>query len=95
MLLKNLFSYFCLSYRTEETLFEGVAANDSLASPVTTTWCDCTNSSSQCHPYEIVQTCDFVEGQYVLVQGLHLNVTRSGPSCSKLMMSLANVTLKL
>ena len=54
-------------YRTTETLFGGVAANQSSVDTMVsmTTWCDCTNTSAHCAPQELVQTCDFVEGQEI------------------------------
>ena len=50
------------SHRAAGSLFDGVPANDSQIVPGTTAWCDCSDSSSQCIPHELVQTCDFVEG---------------------------------
>ena len=52
-------------YRTTESLFGGVPANQSnLDSSISmTTWCDCANTSGHCAPQELVQTCDFIEAE--------------------------------
>ena len=55
------------NFRTVDTLFEGVAATTQsrLEPSLSTTWCDCTNTSAHCVPQELVQTCDFVEGEEI------------------------------